>query len=119
LAAIAIPRHPSPMPTLIVHCTCPDTQTAERIATALIERRLAACVNILPGVTSVYRWQGAVEQAGEVLLMIKTEAARYPALQAAIVELHPYELPEVVAVEAAAGLPAYLDWVRDATSVTG
>jgi periplasmic divalent cation tolerance protein len=107
------------MPALIVYCTCPDAGVAARIATSLVERRLAACVNILPAVTSVYRWQDAVEQGSEVLLLIKSEAERYPALQAAIVALHPYELPEILAVETAAGLPAYLDWVRDSTSVTG
>ncbi len=105
------------MSVRLVFCTCPDRNTAERIAAALVELRLAACVNLLPGLHSIYRWQDAVEHADEVLLLIKSTAERYPALQAAIVEQHPYELPEVVAVEAAGGLPGYLAWVRDSTSV--
>src|SRR3546814_4453066 len=74
---------------------------------------LAACVSMLPGVQSVYRWQDAVERADEVQLLIKTAAARMPALVERIVALHPCELPEVVAVEVAAGLPAYLEWIYD------
>jgi len=107
------------MSVQLVFCTCPDAATAERIAGALVERRLAACVNLLPGLTSIYRWQDAVERANEMLLLIKTTAECYAALESAIVELHPYELPEVLAVEARAGLPGYLAWVGDATSVAG
>ena len=103
------------MPVHLVFCSCPDPATAQRLATALVEARLAACVSVLPQVRSVYRWQGAVEQADETLLLAKTAAARLPALVERLEALHPYELPEIVAVEAAAGLPAYLDWVADAT----
>ena len=98
---------------LICFCTCPDAASAERIATALVQERLAACVNIVSGLRSVYRWQDQVEAADEVLLLIKTHADTYPALQARLLALHPYELPELLAVEAAAGLPAYLDWVAE------
>jgi len=94
--------------------TCPDAATAQRIAATLVEERLAACVNLLPGLRSVYRWRGAVEQADEVLLLIKTTHARLDALQARLPQLHPYELPELVAVEVAGGLPAYLDWITGA-----
>ena len=104
-------RYPMPMPALICLSSCPDAATAERIATALVEERLAACVNILPGMRSIYRWQGQVERADEVLLLIKTSVEAYPALQARLLALHPYELPELLAVEPAGGLPAYLDWV--------
>ena len=100
---------------LICFCTCPDTDTAERLAEALVEERLAACVNILPGLRSVYRWQAEVERADETLLLIKTVRERFDALSARIKALHPHELPEVLAVEAAAGLPAYLHWVADET----
>lgn len=99
------------MTALLCLCTCPDAGTAERIATALVGERLAACVNVLPGMTSVYRWQGKVEQAGEWLLLAKTTRDRLDALSARVVALHPYELPEVLAVEATGGLPAYLDWI--------
>ena len=100
---------------LICFCTCPDTDTAERLAEALVEERLAACVNILPGLRSVYRWQAEVERADEVLLLIKTLPDRYPALQDRLRELHPYELPELLAVDAVEGLPAYLRWVAEGT----
>lgn len=104
------------MSVLLAYSACPDAATAERIARALVEERLAACVNRLPGVQSIYRWQGEVEQADEVLLLIKTTADRLPALTARLHALHPYELPELVAVEVRAGLPAYLDWVAAQTA---
>jgi periplasmic divalent cation tolerance protein len=103
------------MTVRIVFCTCPDTASAERIADALVGESLAACVNLLPAVTSVYRWQGQVERASEIQLLIKTTAGRLEALGARVAELHPYELPELIAVEARAGLPAYLDWVAAQT----
>lgn len=99
---------------LVCLCTCPDRVIGQRIAEALVGENLAACVNILPGVHSVYRWHGAVEHADEVLLLAKTTRARMDALQARLLELHPYELPELLAVEAVGGLPAYLDWVANA-----
>ncbi|HDV0694085.1 TPA: divalent-cation tolerance protein CutA, partial [Klebsiella pneumoniae] len=89
----------------------PDADSAERIATALVAERLAACVNLLPGLRSVYRWQRKVEAAAEVLLLVKTSAEAYPALQERLRQLHPYELPELLAVEAASGLPEYLQWL--------
>lgn len=99
------------MSVLIVYCTCPDAATATSIARALVAEHLAACVSELPAVRSTYRWQDAVEQSDETLLMIKTGRDRLPALSARLRALHPYELPEVLAVEAAGGLPPYLDWV--------
>ncbi len=95
----------------LVYCTCPDRTCAEKIAHQLVEARLAACVNIVPGVTSVYRWQGATESADEHLLLIKSRDDLYPRLEQAIVKLHPYELPEVVAVTMDHALPAYLTWM--------
>ncbi len=80
-----------------------------------MDEGLAACVNVLPAVHSVYRWQGQVERADEVMLLAKTTAAHWPALQARIVALHPYELPEVIAVEISAGLPGYLAWIAAET----
>jgi periplasmic divalent cation tolerance protein len=100
---------------LVCLCTCPDRMTGNEIAESLVREGLAACVNVLPGVHSVYRWHGAVHHAEEVLLLAKTTRARMEALQARLLELHPYELPELLAVEAAGGLPAYLDWVANGT----
>lgn len=96
---------------LIVLCTCPDRETALRLAEALVDRELAACVNILPGLTSVYRWKGRRETAEELLLLIKTNAGAYPELEKTIRTLHPYELPEVIAVRVERGLGEYLAWI--------
>jgi periplasmic divalent cation tolerance protein len=95
--------------------TAPDGETARRIASHLVEYRLAACVNLIAGVESVYHWKGEVQRDTEVLLVIKTTRRAYPDLQKTLVELHPYELPEVLAVSPATGLPDYLGWI--ATSV--
>jgi periplasmic divalent cation tolerance protein len=101
------------MPDLqLVLTTAPDPLIAEAIARALVESQLAACVSLLPGMTSVYRWQGQVETAREVQLIIKTRAANLPVLMEEITRLHPYALPELVAIPIDGGLPAYLDWVR-------
>jgi periplasmic divalent cation tolerance protein len=91
--------------------TAPDWDTAARIARALVEERLAACANLVPGVRSIYRWQGRVEDAAEVLLVLKTRADRVDALGVRLRALHPYELPELVALPAAGGIADYLDWV--------
>ena len=97
--------------TLLVLTNLPDAPSAEALAKALVSARLAACVNVLAPCHSVYRWQGAIESAQEVPLLIKTTAARYADLEAAIRAAHPYELPEIIAVPIAHGLPDYLDWV--------
>lgn len=98
---------------LLVLTNAPDRATAERIARHLVETRVAACVNILASCRSVYRWQGAVEEADEVPLLVKTITDRYPAVEQAIRALHPYEVPEIVALDITHGLPAYLGWVAD------
>jgi periplasmic divalent cation tolerance protein len=100
---------------LLVVVNCPDEASANAIALALVEAKLAACVNILPRVQSVYRWQGAVESATEIPLFIKSTAASYPALENAIRERHPYKVPEIIALPVAQGLPAYLNWVAAET----
>ncbi len=96
---------------VVVLVTAPEQETARRIARALVEERLAACVNLIPGVHSIYRWQGAVEEATEVLLIAKTHAERSAALAARVRALHPYELPEVVTLPVTDGSEAYLRWV--------
>jgi len=96
---------------LLVLTNLPDDAAAHALARTLVAYRLAACVNILPAVRSLYRWQGAIEEATETTLLIKTTQARYPALQQAILDGHPYTLPEIVALPIDGGLPAYLDWL--------
>jgi periplasmic divalent cation tolerance protein len=100
---------------LVVLCTAPDAPTASRLAETLVAERLAACANLLPAVQSVYRWEGKVERAAEVLLIIKTTAAHYPALEARLRELHPYEVPEIIALPITAGSAPYLRWLDDNT----
>lgn len=104
------------MSALLVLTNLPDRAAAEAIADLLIERRLAACVNILAPCRSVFRWQGAVHHDEEHPLLIKTTTERYPAMQEAIRAAHPYELPEIVAVPIERGLPAYLEWVAAETT---
>lgn len=101
----------------MVFVTAPSEETALDIAKTLVDERLAACVNVVPRITSVYRWEGKREVSAESLLLIKTRGDRYDALQQRVLEVHPYSVAEVLAVPVEAGAPAYLDWVRD--SVTG
>jgi periplasmic divalent cation tolerance protein len=97
----------------------PDRDTALALARALVERRLAACANVLAGCSSVYRWKGAIESADEVPVLIKTRLALYPQVEQAIRELHPYELPEIVAMRLEAGLAEYLQWIATETEPGG
>jgi len=103
------------MDSLLVVTNLPDRASAEKLAALLIERRLAACVNILAPCASVYRWQGEIQRDEEHPLLIKTANERYADLEAAIRESHPYELPEIIAVPIVHGLPAYLQWVESET----
>lgn len=101
---------------LLVLTNLPDRDSAQRIAQALVENRAAACVNIMAECSSIYRWQGNIETASEVPLLIKTTREAYPRLEAAIRAHHPYELPEIIAVPVNAGLPGYLQWVAQETA---
>ena len=101
---------------LLVITNLPDAQVAGQLAQRLVEERVAACVNQLAPCTSTYRWQGNVETATEIPLLIKTTRAAYPRLEQLICDAHPYELPEIIAVPVTTGLPAYLDWVTRETS---
>ncbi|MGH9753135.1 MAG: divalent-cation tolerance protein CutA [Blastocatellia bacterium] len=96
---------------LVVLTTVEKQEDGERLAGLLVERELAACVQILPPMTSIYRWQGAIERASEVLLLIKTTGAAYPRLEAAIKENHPYQTPEIIALPVEAGSGEYLNWL--------
>ncbi|HEY0839995.1 MAG TPA: divalent-cation tolerance protein CutA [Vulgatibacter sp.] len=98
----------------LVWITCPESDV-ERIARTLVDERLAACGNVIRGVRSIYRWEGEVKEAAEALLLLKTRKETYERLQARVVELHPYDCPEVIRVGIGGGLPAYLDWIADST----
>ena len=98
---------------LVVLVTVPTAERAAEIARALVEERLAACGNVVPGVRSIYRWEGKVQDEGEVLLVLKTTAARFPALRDRLLALHPYEVPEVLALAVEAGAERYLTWIKD------
>jgi periplasmic divalent cation tolerance protein len=100
--------------TLIVLTTWPDADTARAAARAVVDECLAACGNIVPGVESIYRWEGAVQTSAEVLVIFKTTIGRYPQFETRIKALHSYEVPEIVALRVADGLPAYLRWVEAA-----
>jgi len=106
---------PDTVRVLVVITNLPDRAAAEKLADTLVEQRVAACVNILAPCRSVYRWKGAVQHDEEHPILIKTTIERYAALEAAILAGHPYELPEIIAVPAGRGLPAYLDWVDTET----
>jgi periplasmic divalent cation tolerance protein len=104
-------------PSVVVFVTCSSAAEARRIARSVVESRLAACANLLPGsVESVYRWKGRVERAKERLLLIKTTRRKFPALRDAIRRLHSYDVPEIIALPIVAGLPAYLAWIEDSVS---
>ncbi len=100
---------------VVVLSTCANRKEAQKIARAAIEDRLAACVQLLPPIHSIYRWQGAVEQSREILLLFKTTAAQFPALEKRITELHSYDTPEIIALPVVAGAGKYLAWVEEAT----
>ncbi len=105
-----------PDTVLLCYCSCPDVASAQALADALVGERLPACVSRLPGARSTYRWQGAVTTDSEQLLLIKTTAARFEAMKARLLALHPYELPELVGVPVTQAHDAYLDWVRAQTT---
>lgn len=101
------------MSLLIVHCSCAADGSAERIGKSLVAERLAACVSVLPGVRSIYRWQGETHADDEVLMLIKTTRERYSTMAARLIELHPYELPEIIAVDVSVAHAPYAAWVEE------
>jgi periplasmic divalent cation tolerance protein len=101
--------------SILVMTNVPDTSVATALGHHLVENKLAACVNLLPGVQSIYRWQGTVEEASEVTILIKTTQARYVELEAAIQAVHPYQVPEIIALPMTGGFPSYLDWIVQET----
>lgn len=101
--------------SILVLCTCPTQTVADEVATALVEERLAACVNRLPEIKSIYRWEGKVTRDEEILLLIKSTTEHFPALERAIKALHPFETPEIIATPIVTGSSDYLQWIQDAT----
>ncbi|NIR45128.1 MAG: divalent-cation tolerance protein CutA [Gemmatimonadetes bacterium] len=100
---------------VIILVTAPDGETAASIGRNLVAERLAACVNVVPGLLSIFRWEGAVQDEDEVLMLVKARREDVDTIAARVRELHPYEVPEVVATEIVAGLTAYLDWITGET----
>jgi periplasmic divalent cation tolerance protein len=101
---------------LELHVTMPDAERAASLARALVGEGLAACVNVVPGVRSIYAWEGRIQEDQEVLCLIKTRPAIFDRARARILELHPYEVPEILAFAVDDGSPAYLDWLKKATT---
>ena len=104
---------------LVVLVTAPSEPAALEIGRALVDERLAACVSVVPGLTSIYLWKGQREETAEALLLIKTRPERYAALQRRVLELHPYSVPEVLGLPVAEGAPAYVQWVRESIPIEG
>lgn len=102
--------------TLIAFGTFPDVETARTIARTLVEEKLVACANIVPQIESIYHWQGKIESSAETLVIFKTTHGRYAQFEQRLKSLHPYEVPEIIAIEPKLGLPAYLQWVVDSVS---
>ena len=103
----------------VVLVTAPSPEAGAALGRALVDERLAACVNVIPGLTSIYHWQGQREEASECLLLIKTDETRYAALERRVLELHPYTVPEVLALPVERGAPAYVQWLRESVTVEG
>ena len=103
------------MDCITVLCTVPDAEAAERIASAVVEEKAAACASIIPSLTSVYRWKGEICRSQELLLVMKTKRELFPALQTVILSHHPYELPEIVAFDITEGYHPYLEWIGAST----
>ena len=110
-----MPRQTSAQPCVVVLVTCPNQASARRIAARLVEERLAACVNVMPHIRSFFRWQGRLERSPEVLLIIKTRKIVFPRLVRTILQVHPYKVPEIIALPIILGNQPYLDWVRHQT----
>ena len=101
---------------LVVLCTCPTTE-AESLSQKIIEAKLAACVNILPTITSIFSWEATIQKEQESLLLIKTTQAIYPKLEAHLAEMHSYDVPEIIALPIHKGLPNYLNWINDTVNL--
>ena len=112
-----MPRRRSEVAVIVTLNTCPDEKTAELIANSLVSNKQAACVNLLRSLTSIYEWQGEIVRDNEVLLLIKSRAEAFDRIKSTILELHPYELPEIISFEASTGLDAYIRWVEERSPI--
>ncbi len=112
-------RPVSPAPTITALTTAPSAEAAKRLVRTLVEQRVIACGTVLPGAVSIYRWQGAVAEEEEVVVLLKTTAERWAELAAALPGLHPYDVPELLALPVVDGHPPYLEWVRAETGSSG
>lgn len=101
---------------IVVLVTCPSQRSAKQLATMLVNKRLAACVNLMPRVQSIFWWKGKLDRASESLLIIKTSARRFPVLMRAVRAHHPYEVPEIIALPIVKGFHPYLAWIRNSVS---
>lgn len=99
--------------------TCPDLNTAQEIAKTLLEKHLVACINIVPQIQSLYEWKGDIVNDSEVLLIMKTQAKHYADIENMLLQLHPYEVPEIITLPIQTGLPSYLDWIQSVTQKDG
>jgi len=106
-------------PYMLVLCSCPDQEIATTIAENIVAQHLAACINIIPGMKSIYHWQGNVESAEESLMLIKTHQQKLSSLQNTITTMHPYEVPEIIALDISDGLPKYLEWITTSMRLNG
>ncbi|MGQ3672888.1 divalent-cation tolerance protein CutA [Xanthobacter sp. TB0136] len=113
------PAHVPEQDVCLVYSTFPSMESAEQAAQQIVAARLAACANILPGMVSIYEWNGAMERGEEVVLLLKTLAARADELVSRLDALHPYDVPAIVILPATGGLPAYLEWVSRSVTQTG
>lgn len=111
-------KSPAKAAVAAVVTTAPDADIAENLATRIVEERLAACANVVPGVTSIYRWKGEVQRDSEVLIVFKTTPAGVASLRDRIAELHPYDVPEILAVPVPDGSAEYMEWVHDEVSTS-
>jgi len=102
----------------MIYCTCPDNEVANQISKTLVQNKLAACVNILPNITSIYTWQGELQQDQELLLLIKSRSDKFEDIKQAIINIHPYELPEIIAVSIDNAVPNYLNWINETLDTT-
>ena len=104
--------------TILILITVPNQKTGEEIASHLVEKNIAACVNIIPGLTSIYKWKGKIEKDDELLLLVKTQQELFHSVEKSVLEIHPYEVPEIISIDISQGFTKYLDWILSETNIS-